>query len=48
MGLEKGPVVAATVQALERAWAEAGFPEDAESQRALARAAVDQALRASQ
>jgi poly(A) polymerase len=48
MGLEKGPVVAATVQALERTWAEAGFPEDAESQRALARAAVDQALRASQ
>jgi poly(A) polymerase len=48
MGLERGPVVAMAVQALERAWAEAGFPEDPDSQRALAKAVIDQALRASQ
>lgn len=45
MGLSAGPEVARTLQAVERAWGEAGFPEEAEAQRALARAAVDQALR---
>jgi poly(A) polymerase len=48
MGLSAGPEVARTLQAIERAWGEAGFPADAEAQRALARAAVDQALRARQ
>ncbi|TFI58070.1 CCA tRNA nucleotidyltransferase [Sphingomonas parva] len=48
MGLRPGPVVAATLQALERSWAEAGFPAEAETQQALARTLVDQALRASQ
>jgi len=48
MGLSAGPEVAWTLQALERAWGEAGFPESVETQRALARAAVDQALRARQ
>jgi poly(A) polymerase len=48
MGLEVGPIVAATLQAIERDWAAAGFPSDKESVRALARRHVDQALRASQ
>jgi len=48
MGLSAGPEVARTLQALERAWGEAGFAESVETQRALARAAVDQALRARQ
>ena len=48
MGLEPGPDVARTLRAVERSWGEAGFPADAEAQRALARAAVDQALRARQ
>ena len=45
MGLPPGPIVAATLQAIERAWARAGFPGEEET-RALARAQVDQALRA--
>jgi len=48
MGLEAGPIVAATLQAIERDWAAAGFPSDKEEVRALARRHVDQALRASQ
>ena len=48
MGLSAGPEVARTLQAVERAWGAAGFPADAEAQRTLARAAVDQALRARQ
>jgi len=48
MGLSAGPDVARTLQALEQAWGEAGFPDSVEAQRALARAAVDQALRARQ
>jgi poly(A) polymerase len=48
MGLEAGPVVAATLQAIERDWAAAGFSDDRETIRALARRHVDQALRASQ
>jgi poly(A) polymerase len=48
MGLEAGPVVAATLQAIERDWAAAGFPSDRDKVRALARRHVDQALRASQ
>jgi len=48
MGLTSGPVVAATFQAVDRDWAEAGFPADAEKVRALARVRVDQALRSSQ
>ncbi|HEX9947900.1 MAG TPA: CCA tRNA nucleotidyltransferase [Allosphingosinicella sp.] len=48
MGLEPGPVVARTLQAIEREWAEAGFPADSAAQRAIARRHVDQALRESQ
>jgi poly(A) polymerase len=48
MGLEAGPVVAATLQAIERDWVAAGFPADGETVRAMARAHVDQALRSSQ
>ena len=48
MGLSPGPIVAATMQAVERAWVEGGFALDEEGVRALARAHVDQALRASQ
>jgi poly(A) polymerase len=48
MGLEPGPPVAQTLRAIERRWAEAGFPADTEAQQAIARAAVDQALRARQ
>jgi poly(A) polymerase len=48
MGLEAGPIVAGTLQAIERQWEEAGFPADKAAVRALARAAVDQALRSSQ
>jgi poly(A) polymerase len=43
LGLEPGPVVAKTLQAIERRWAEAGFPDEA-AQRAMAREAVGQAL----
>jgi poly(A) polymerase len=45
MGLEAGPVVARTLQAIEREWAEAGFPPEGPAQRAIARRHVDQALR---
>ena len=48
MGLQPGPVVAATLQAIERDWAAEGFRADKEGVRALARRHVDQALRASQ
>jgi poly(A) polymerase len=45
MGLEAGPVVARTLQAIEREWAGAGFPPEGAAQRAIARRHVDQALR---
>jgi poly(A) polymerase len=48
MGLSPGPVVAQTLQAIQREWVERGFPSDGEELRALARRHVDQALRASQ
>jgi poly(A) polymerase len=48
MGLEAGPIVAATLQAIERDWAAAGFSSDKETVRALARRHVDQALLDSQ
>jgi poly(A) polymerase len=48
MGLEAGPLVAATLQAIEREWAAAGFPADRQAVRALARRHVDQALRSRQ
>ncbi len=45
MGLAPGPVVARTLQAIEREWAEAGFPPEGPAQRAIARRHVDDALR---
>jgi poly(A) polymerase len=45
MGLDPGPVVARTLQAIEREWAEAGFPPEPAAQRAIARRHVDEALR---
>jgi poly(A) polymerase len=45
MGLPPGPVVARTLQAVEREWVEKGFPANPDQVRALARAHVDQALR---
>jgi poly(A) polymerase len=48
MGLDAGPVVAATLQAIEREWAAAGFSDDRGEVRALARRHVDQALRSRQ
>jgi poly(A) polymerase len=45
MGLAAGPVVARTLQRVEAEWAEAGFPDEREAQRAIARRQVDQALR---
>ena len=45
MGLEAGPVVARTLQAIEREWTDSGFPDGIEAQRAIARRYVDQALR---
>jgi poly(A) polymerase len=45
MGLAPGPVVARTLQAVEREWAEAGFPPEAAAQRAIARRHVERALR---
>jgi len=48
MGLEAGPMVATTLQAIERDWVAAGFPGDRQAVRAMARAHVDQALRSSQ
>jgi len=47
MGLEPGPIVAATMQAIEREWTRSGFPAGKEEVRAMARRRVDQALRAS-
>jgi len=48
MGLEAGPTVAATLQAIEREWAESGFAPEREAQEAIARRLVGQALRARQ
>jgi poly(A) polymerase len=48
MGLEAGPAVAATLQAIEEEWLRAGFPDDKAAVRAIARRHVDQALRSSQ
>jgi len=48
MGLAPGPIVARTLQAIEREWAEAGFPPEGAAQRAIARRHVDQALREAQ
>ena len=45
LGLEPGPIVAQTLQALEREWSEGGFPADRKVQQALARRQVDRALR---
>jgi poly(A) polymerase len=47
MGLEPGPVVAATLQRIERQWIEEDFPDD-ERVTLLAREAVDQSLRSRQ
>jgi poly(A) polymerase len=46
MGLAPGPIVASTLQAIEREWIATGFEEDPEKVRALARAHVEWALRA--
>lgn len=48
MGLSPGPMVAQTLQAIQREWIERGFPSDQEEMQALARLHVDQASRASQ
>jgi poly(A) polymerase len=48
MGLVAGPIVARTLQQVEREWEEAGFPADKEAVRAIARAAIDHALRENQ
>jgi poly(A) polymerase len=45
MGLAACPIVARTLQAIEREWAESGFPPEGGAQRAIARRHVDQALR---
>lgn len=45
MGLKAGPIVAKTMQAIEREWVRSGFPADREEVRAIARRHVDQALR---
>lgn len=45
MGLAPGPAVARALQAIERGWIKGGFSPNLETVRALARAAVDQALR---
>lgn len=42
MGLPAGPLVAKTLQRIERRWSDAGFPQDKTG--AIARAAVDEAL----
>ncbi len=44
LGLEPGPLVARTLQAIDREWSEGGFTPDKERQRAIARRHVDQAL----
>jgi poly(A) polymerase len=43
-GLPPGPVVAHTMQKVQRRWAEAGFPAAEAEQHAIARAAVEEAL----
>jgi poly(A) polymerase len=48
MGLQPGPLVARTLQAVERAWVQGGFQPSVDEVRALARKHVDQALRESQ
>ncbi len=48
MGLAPGPIVASTLQAIERDWAAAGFSSRKSEVRALARRHVDQALLARQ
>ena len=48
MGLSPGPLVARTLQAIEREWAETGFANSEKLVRELARRHVDQALRESQ
>jgi poly(A) polymerase len=45
LGLQPGPIVARTLQAIEREWSEKGFAPDKEQQKALARRHVEQALR---
>ena len=47
MGLEPGPVVARTMQAIVHEWSRSGFPQEKAEVRALARRHVDQALRES-
>jgi poly(A) polymerase len=44
MGLAPGPIVAATLQAVERAWIANGFPQNENDIRALARGEVERAL----
>ncbi|HEX8666860.1 MAG TPA: CCA tRNA nucleotidyltransferase [Allosphingosinicella sp.] len=44
MGLPPGPVVARTLQAVEREWAESGFPSEAQTQRAIAERHVHRTL----
>jgi poly(A) polymerase len=44
LGLEPGPIVAKTLQAIEREWSESGFAGGREEQRALARRHVERAL----
>jgi poly(A) polymerase len=46
-GLEAGPIVARTMQAIEREWIDAGFPDGAELQ-AIVETSLAQALRESQ
>jgi poly(A) polymerase len=48
MGLAPGPVVARTLQQIEREWVAAGFPKDRGTMREMAARAVGQALRESQ
>ena len=48
MGLQAGPVVAKTIQAIEEEWMQAGFPADKAEARAMARRHVDQTLRSKQ
>jgi poly(A) polymerase len=48
MGLEAGPMVAKTIQAIEEEWMRAGFPADKAAARAMARRHVDQTLRSKQ
>ena len=48
MGLAEGPLVARTLRAIEREWAEQGFAREKSAQASLARRHVDQALQDSQ